>query len=238
MTMIRIAICDDDAVQIKTTRDAVEEIIGAENGEIDLFSDGMDLFRALEMGSYRPDIAILDIQMPGLDGITLGQKLNTCVPACQIIFLTSYLGYATEVYEVYHGYFILKSELRQRIGVALTRAIKELGSGANITFRADGDIYTVSAEEVLYLERNMRKIRVVCQRQSYTTGSRPEDLFRDIPSGRFVQCHQSYWVQMRHVAAMDSEGFTMKNGDRVPVSRSRRAEAKEAFFAVLHRREN
>ena len=38
-------------------------------------------------------------------------------PFCQIIFLSSYLSYATEVYETEHIYFILKSQLHQRIAL-------------------------------------------------------------------------------------------------------------------------
>lgn len=233
--MLRIAICDDDAIQIKITKHAVEQMVGSREPEIDLFSTGTELLAALEKGGYRPDIAILDIQMPTVSGIAVGQRINGCVPACRIIFLTSFLGYATDVYEVRHSYFILKSELHQRIGPALVRAMEELSGGANITFRANGDTCTVAADEVMYLERNLRKVSVVCLRETYVTSGKPEELLADIPPGVFVQCHQSYWVNLRHVTAMDGEKFTMANDGVIPISRSRRAEAKEAFFASLHR---
>lgn len=233
--MLRIAICDDDAIQIKITEQAVLSMIGNREPEIDLFSTGTELLAAMEKGGYRPDIAILDIQMPVVGGSAVGQRINGCVPACRIIFLTSFLGYATDVYEVRHSYFILKSELHQRIGPALARAMEELGGSANITFRANGDTCTVAAEEVMYLERNLRKVSVVCLRETYVTGSRPEDLMSDVPPGMFVQCHQSYWVNLSHVTAMDGETFTLANDAEIPISRSRRPAAKEAFFAHLHR---
>lgn len=233
--MLRIAICDDDAMQIKITEQAVLNMIGSRGPEIELFSTGTELLAALEKGGYRPDIAILDIQMPVVGGIAVGQRINGCVPACRIIFLTSFLGYATDVYEVRHSYFILKSELHQRIGPALARAMEELGGSANITFRANGDTCTVAAEEVMYLERNLRKVSVVCLRETYVTSSRPEELMTDVSPGMFVQCHQSYWVNLSHVTAMGGETFTLANDAEIPISRSRRPAAKEAFFAHLHR---
>lgn len=233
--MLRIAICDDDAVQIKITKQSVERIIGASHPEIDLFSDGAELMLALEKGGYRPDIAVLDIQMPGSGGIAVGQRLNLFVPACRIIFLTSFLGYATDVYQVRHSYFILKSELDKRIGPALARAMEDMDSRARLIFRAEGETRTVWADEVLYLERNLRKTNVVCLRESYVTGRRAEELLADVPAGIFVQCHQSYWVNLHHVTAMGGESFTLTGGKTVPISRSRRSESKEAFFSALHK---
>lgn len=233
--MFRIAICDDDAIQIKITKHAVEQMLGNSDVEIDLFSAGEELLTALDKGGYRPDIAILDIQMPVVGGIAVGQRLNGCVPACRIIFLTSFLGYATDVYEVRHSYFILKSELHQRIGPALARAMEELSGTVSMTFRANGDTCTVAADEVMYLERNLRKVSVVCLRETYVTSSKPEVLLADVPPGMFVQCHQSYWINLNHVTAMDGEKFTVANDAEIPISRSRRTEAKEAFFASLHR---
>lgn len=211
-------------------------MIGSRSPEIDLFSSGGELLTALEIGDYRPDIAILDIQMPVVGGIAAGRQINAYVPACRIIFLTSFLGYATDVYEVRHSYFILKSELHQRIGPALARAIEELGENASLTFRSDGGTRTVAADEVMYLERNLRKVSVVCLREAYVTNGRPEEILAGVPLGMFVQCHQSYWVNLHHVSAMDGEKFTLVNGAEVPISRGHRAEAKEAFFTGLHNR--
>lgn len=234
--MHRIAICDDDPIQIITTKNAVEQMMGSLQPEIELFSGGTELLTAVEKGAYRPDIAILDIQMPEVGGIAVGQRLNACVPACRIIFLTSFLGYATDVYEVSHSYFVLKSELSRRIGPALLRAMNDLGISARITFRADGETHTVSPEEVLYLERNLRKISIVCQRERFVTGTRTEELLAAVPPGEFVQCHQSYWVNLNYVTAMGGESFTLSNGMEIPISRSRRNETKEAFFSNLHKR--
>ena len=57
----------------------------------------------------------------------MAQSMKQYAPFCQIIFLSSYLSYATEVYETEHIYFILKSQLHQRIGPALHQALTALG---------------------------------------------------------------------------------------------------------------
>lgn len=231
--MLRIAICDDDPIQLEITRKAVQDTVGG--GEVDLFSDGTDLLTALESSGYRPDVVFLDIQMPGGSGIEVGKRLNDRIPSCRIVFLTSYIGYATDVYETKHSYFVLKSELSRRIGPAVRRVLGDMEQDARLVFRAGGELRTVDVNEVLYLERNLRKTRVVCLRESYETGSKAEELLRDVPGERFVHCHQSFWVHLRHVKAMGAEKFTLSNGEDIPISRGCRGLAKEAFFASLHR---
>lgn len=233
--MLRIAICDDDSAQTKITQRMVMQTIGSRNPEIDLFGDGAELVHALKYGGYCPDIAFLDIHMPGVGGIETAQCLNEIVPNCRIIFLTSYLGYATDVYAVRHCYFVLKSELPQRISAALARALEDMATDVRITFRAEGEIHTVVANDVLFLERNLRKTHVVTVQGTYVTGSRGEELLQEVEEGQFVHCHQSYWVNLRHVSAMGADSFTLVNGAEIPISRGCRPEAKEAFFAWLHR---
>ena len=233
--MLRIAICDDDASQIEETRQAVAAALGKSAPELELFSTSAELLRALEQGGYRPDIAILDIQMPGDSGIAVGQRLNQVAPLCRIIFLTSYIGYATDVYDTKHSYFALKSELARRIGPALHQALADIERTPRLVFRADGEMWTVGAEEVLYLERNLRKTRIVCLEREYETSGKAEELLAGAAGSLFIRCHQSFWVNLRHVKAMGPEHFTFANGETVPISRGFRSKARTAFFESLGR---
>ena len=124
-------------------------------------------------------------------------------PFCQIIFLSSYLSYATEVYETEHIYFILKSQLHQRIGPALHQALTALGDrSVQITAQKDGSTHVIALQDVLYLERNLRKTKVITQQGVFLTQESPETLISG--SGHFVRCHQSYWVNLKHVQAIGS----------------------------------
>jgi two-component SAPR family response regulator len=58
------------------------------------------------------------------NGIDFASKINQIAPSCIIIFISNYLNYATEVYDVAHVYFILKSELNERLPRALEKAFR------------------------------------------------------------------------------------------------------------------
>ena len=72
---------------------------------------------------YRPDIAVLDICMDDMDGISLAKEINRLAPACRVIFLSSYAGYLMDAYEDEHIYYVLKSDEAARLPVALRKAL-------------------------------------------------------------------------------------------------------------------
>ena len=101
--MTKIAICDDDADFLKRIHDLIMIQGKSYLPELRLFSESTGLFRAINEEAYLPDIAVLDIVMPGEDGIETAKKLNNSCPKCSVIFLSAYLSFATEVYEARHS---------------------------------------------------------------------------------------------------------------------------------------
>ncbi len=234
--MVHIAICDDDYKQSQKTEKLILKKAERFSPETELFSDGTELIKAVKNGGYTPDLAVLDIHMPGNSGIEVAKMLNLLIPECSIIFLTSFLGYATEVYETRHNYFILKSELEERIDAALTKVLADRTQELRIRFREGRTVQTVTASEVLYLERILKKTAIVlCSGKKHFTAAKAEELLNDVPPGRFVRCHQSFWVNVEKITGMKTESFSLVNGEEIPISRSRKKEAKEAFFAQLER---
>lgn len=61
------------------------------------------------------DVALLDIDMPGMDGLTLARKLISLLPAVNIIFVTGHNEYAVEAHELYCSGFLLKPVGRRKL---------------------------------------------------------------------------------------------------------------------------
>ncbi len=234
--MIHIAICDDDSAQLKKTEKLIMQAIAQYSPEIDRFSDGTELLKAMQNSDYVPDLAVLDIYMPKCSGIEVAKRLNELAPECRIIFLTSYLGYATDVYETKHSYFILKAELTDRIEAALAKALAETTENLRLSFREGRTVKIVPASEVLYLERNLKKTTIALSSGvEHTTPAKAEELLKGVNKGMFVHCHQSYWVNLEKVTSMTADSFILSNGMEIPISRSQKKEVKKAFFAQLDR---
>ena len=87
---------------------------------------------ALEwIGAHHADIALLDINMPGKNGIALAQAINEASPDTAIIFLTGYAEYAVDAFELHASGYVLKPVNRERLEREVSYALSTRGpSGA------------------------------------------------------------------------------------------------------------
>ena len=233
--MLRIAICDDNKLHVARIKKLTEEILKEHKTEISEYSNANELLFKIEGTGYTPNIALLDIQMPDVDGISLAAELNHLAPECKIIFITSFIGYAPDVYSTEHVYYVLKSQLGSRLKNALEKAIESLNTPKSfLQIKSGSTIVRVPVENILYLERELHKTRIVATDSVYMTNQSPADLLSAVAENNsFIHCHQSYWVNLRAVSKMESNAFTFSDGTSIPISRAHKPEAKAAFFQLI-----
>ena len=231
--MIDVIICDDDLLHLSYTAQLTQKFLENDSVRMQTFSDLYQMFSALDEHKFQPNIAILDIQMPELNGIEAAQKLHRIAPNCKNIFLTSYLAYAPDAYQAEHVYFVLKEQIQERLPTALKRALDEISkSNLHLVFKAGSDVYQIKISCVLYLERILHKTKIVTLTETYTSTQSPSDILStNHCQGRFIRCHQSFWVNPQAVKRLGPESFELINDESVPISRARRSQAKELFFA-------
>lgn len=234
--MIPIAVCDDERVHGLRTREVILSHGGVQDPEVQLFETPDALLDAIRLRDYSPQVAVLDIRMAGTDGIQLAEQINDLLPQCAVIFLTAFLEYATDVYETRHVYFILKSELEQRIGNALEKAVNEKGMPPRLYLSSGSAVKNILLRDILYLERILHKTRVCMRNGTEMVTATPAELLKDVPEGTFIRCHQSYWVNYKHIAAMRKNEFVLSDGMQIPISRTFRGSAKAAFFSDMRAR--
>ena len=233
--MLQMAICDDNVLYLKSAAKIIARECKDFSPEITQFSGSSYLISALEKG-YRPDILVLDIVLGEENsGIDVAKEVNRLCPECGIIYLTSYISYASDVYETKHSYFIIKSQLEQRIKTAVEKALPSARDRKYLRFSEHYSTQVLPADEVIYLERSLKKTIIYhnsgCR---YETYSKPAEILNHIDD-TFVQCHKSFFVNMAEVAAMEGDFFLLKNGVRISISRSKKRETREKFHSFVSR---
>ena len=226
---MNIIIADDEPLALEMTCEAVREVCPKAN--IYPFSKPS---RLLEFAKEtRCKIAFLDICMRGVSGIDVAKEVNRLCPECGVVFLTAYISYATDVYETRHSYFILKPQLEQRLKAAVEKSLAETGERKYLSFSEHSSITVLPVNEVLYLERRLKKTLVVhILGQSYETYSNPEDMLHNLEE-IFVQCHKSFYVNMSQVTTMEGDFFLLRDGSRIPISRSRKKKTRAIFHSFV-----
>ena len=108
---------------LRTLQDAIRE--AEPEAEIRAFSGAQDVMEALQHPDGLPDVVFSDIELPGMNGLTLAVKIKAAAPNVRIIFVTGYDQYALEAYRLHaHGYVMkpvdaaaIREELDQNPGL-------------------------------------------------------------------------------------------------------------------------
>lgn len=93
----------------KLLRMLCEAIAEAEPGaEIFGFSCAPDVLRALSAPDKRPNVVFSDIELPGMSGVTLAEKISAAAPQARIVFVTGYDHYALEAFRLHAQGYLMK----------------------------------------------------------------------------------------------------------------------------------
>ncbi|MBE5924176.1 MAG: response regulator [Lachnospiraceae bacterium] len=136
---MNILIIDDEKLIVEDLTIDVETLFP--DAKIDGFTDPYDGLASAEQIKY--DVALLDIDMPGMNGLILSQKLVETCPYVNIIFITGYNEYALDAHELFCSAFLVKPVSMKKLKQAfenLRKPFNDIGdnfeedfsSGANI----------------------------------------------------------------------------------------------------------
>ena len=231
--MLRLALCDDDEKQLENLKNLIDSSYTEDYFKIRLFRSYGAFTAAVTKKEYIPDIAILDIVLGKENGISLAKVLNEACPECRIIFISSCIEFATDVYDVRHSNYVLKSQQEEKITQAINKVVSELEERCFVTYHQNGNPGSVLCSKVMYMERQLKKTYIYLNDgDEIVTTEKPAELFgqREL---KFIKCHQSYYVNPDYIARLDKEWFVLTDGRKIPISRSQHAYAKKAFFAVV-----
>ena len=221
--MFQVAVCDDEAVFLDRTVQILHDAFGEMPHAIQTFQTAGAALSAIGETDYRPDIAVLDIRLADADGIALAKQINRSVPACRIIFLSSYTGYLMDAYEAEHVYYVLKPDMAVRLPVALRKALTALASDKALTVRRGASVQRIVLRTVVHMTDGDLE----------TTQDPRELLESGQAEDHFIHCHKSFWVNEQMIASMERDNFRLNGGMLIPISRSRRDATRAAFFRLL-----
>jgi len=166
---MKIIIVDDEKLACQRLESLIKELDIAQVVAI-AFNGNQAL---TEINKHKPDIVLLDIRMPGMDGIETAQHINTMEMAPTVIFTTAYDDYALKAFETHAIDYLLKPIRKERLLDALNSAksitrlqLSELqqqsGSAAreHLSARVHGDIRLIPITDIQYLIADQKYITV------------------------------------------------------------------------------
>lgn len=155
---------------------------------------------------YAHDILFLDIEMPGLNGFDLLEKLRAGkIP--YLIFVTAYEEHAVHAFEVQAGDYLLKPVTRQRLAGALQRAKESIRNQtattefpSRLVIREMNGVYLVNTANIDWIEADRRYVILHSGKKTFTLREGITSFSERLNPSQFVRIHKSYIVNIDRVA--------------------------------------
>ena len=234
---MRIAVCDDDEGELRRLSTLVGEYALGRERDVacDAFAGAAELIA--QVGRRRYDAVLLDIMMPGLDGVEAAREIRAQDADIAIVFLTSSREYGPESYEVGALFYALKPVKEETLYALLDKALylRERRPEASLLVASRGGGTRIAYMRIEYVEVVDKSVYFHLVDGSVyeargTLAAFEEQLLAD---ACFVKPHRSYIVNLRHVSLMENGGLRTGSGVGVPVSRNLYAEVKRAYLDYL-----
>lgn len=203
------------------------------------FENPIDSLKYLQ--ENKVDVVFLDINMPELDGMSLGKILTKLNPNIKIIFITAYRDYAAEAFEIKAFDYLLKPYSEKRITEVLNNLTmikdnshtKEVEKINKVTVFLDEKMVVLSLDEIYYIEVSEKESLVYTQNEIYTSKLKISKWEEILPKNKFYRTHRAYIVNLDKIKEVEpwfNGTFVLKIQDlkfKVPVSRNNIKEFKE-----------
>jgi two-component system response regulator AlgR len=201
------------------------------------------------LSDHRADVALLDIQMPGMSGIQLAEAMRGVAPDTLIIFLTAHADFAVDAFGLEAVDYLTKPIRLERLSEALARAHKrraerpatpEALDHTNSLWVSDrGRMLRIALADILYLRAELKYVTLRTAQRSYVLDQSLAELEQRL-GPRFVRVHRNALVarhamrelQRRHDEEEGVEGWAVRvapTDEWLAVSRRQAPVVKEAI---------
>ena len=234
--MIHIAICDDSKQerQILATLFKRYQELHATPLQIHIFQNGFSLLDAIDQGK-RFDITILDILMPGENGIEIARNIRASGADTEIIFLTSSPEYAVDSYEVKAQNYLLKPVTEEKFFASIDSILAELDekdTASFIIYTTEKQYSRIRVSSLVYGEVTHRTITLHLADQTMISAVMTFTEFQDILKAHpdFIYPHRSYAVNMNYIQYVTKSDIILTDGQKIPLSRNNYMKISEQFL--------
>ena len=226
---LKLVICDDDRDMVTLLSGFCQEIervkvAGTANS-------GKEVLQLID--KKEPQVVLLDIDLPDIKGIEVARQIKSKYPFIKIVFITIHNDFYQEAFSVYAFDYISKPTIPERLPKTLDMIKKELtetGKGtANkwVELTISKKKCLILVDHIIYIKSINRKLKFVTDDRKYEIYGNLKDWVKKLGAD-FYKCHRSYLVNINKIREVTggrtSTSLIMTNGEKIPVSRSRRKE--------------
>ena len=232
---MNVIICDDKKDELEHMKQIVLEYADAHSElfmKIKCFSNPLDLLDDINV-SGAPDIALLDICMPGILGTEIVREIrDKNEDSTDFIFLTTSSDFAVEAFALHASDYLTKPYTKERLADTLDRVVEKRRRRLCVPITSGKEIHLIDLYQVMYIESRNHNVHIYLisgkSITTHTTLTMLKNLYSNV-SG-FMTVGASYIINLRCVQSVQQTTILMENGESIPVPRRLRSELKKQYF--------
>ena len=238
--MLKIALLDDDKTALLISKGAIESFFQEKNIAIslDAFSSPLTFLSMAKEENYR--LVFLDIDMPELNGLEVGEQVKGINPQTDIIYLSQREDLVFDTLKLHPFGFIRKSKIIQDFASVLelfvNTSLNANSENKKITISSKTETLSVDIDSIMYIEGN-RNYQTFYMKNGTNFDARilMSDLENKLKEHGFIRMHKGYLVNYLYVRQIGTNEVLLTNNKRLPISNKRKDEIMDAYLAITRK---
>jgi two-component system response regulator AlgR len=201
-----VFIVDDEAPARRRLRELLDDVLAQlPTVVVGEAGSGADALAALE--SVVADVVLLDIRMPGMDGIEVARRLAESAAAPTVIFVTAFDAHAVAAFEVQARDYLLKPVRRDRLVEALRKVVPVATveeETPKLTVNDRGRVLRIGLDEVLYLRAELKYVTLRTREREYVLDGALVKYEEAYPE-QLLRVHRNCLVNRAYLAGFEQQ---------------------------------
>ena len=169
--------------------------------------------------------------MPQMNGLDLAKKIRASAQATYLVFITSYLQYAVEGYEVKAFSYIPKNLLEEKLEATLLGIFGEMQEKNEKYYfvETNSRFERIEYKEIIDVYKNNKNAVFVLKDREVPVRKTLQEVFLQLDSEEFICIERGYIVNIEHIIKLENKEITLRNGKKFQVGRTHIREVKETI---------
>ena len=229
----RIALLDDESLQLEETAALTRTLLDREG----LDADVVPYQGAFNVPALAFDAYLLDISMPGVDGLAFAAQVRDTGSTAPIIFITSIESRVFEAIRVQPLRFVRKSRLEEELPEAIHALCTQLRQEEQtaLSIQSEGMLLRLPISHILYVESSDKVQRVVLAERAHDVRNTMAFFEEQLLSRGFMRIHRCYLANMQALYSIVGSDAVLSSGEKLPISRFKLPAVKEEFKRMMFR---
>ena len=228
---MKISICDDERKILEEIASFVERKFPS--ARIKSYSDGTSF---ISSGEERPDVLLIDIDMPGMSGMDVAAALALEKAQSLIVFVTAHDELVYDSFKYHPFAFVRKKFLEEELRNVLTDCEKEIeGRSKRFIFQNASNMVNLAQSEILYFEGQANYLAIHTTGSQYRMRSTMSAVEDELKNNGFLRIHKGFLVNLEQIKILKSEELELDNGEILPIGKSYSESAKKSILRFMRR---